>query len=132
MGLSDYFSPAAHEKPLNLLLALAVEHQLILYGLDIYGAFITADIDGPIYSSQPEGLPTKHAAGCVWKLKTTHLIAPTRLLRFPRALFDSLSPHLLSHDTSGRSMSCVCSLAVRIRQKLLFFLHSRGQFRYCL
>jgi hypothetical protein len=31
--LHDYFSPTAHAKTLNLLLALAVEHQFILYGL---------------------------------------------------------------------------------------------------
>ena len=53
--LNDYFSPTAHAKTLNLLLALAVEHQFILYGLDIYGAFITADIDEPVYVSLPKG-----------------------------------------------------------------------------
>ena len=37
--LQDYFSPTAHTKTLNLLLALAVEHNFILFGLDIYGAF---------------------------------------------------------------------------------------------
>ena len=46
--LQDYFSPTAHTKTLNLILALAVEHNFILFGLDIYGAFITADIDEPV------------------------------------------------------------------------------------
>ena len=46
--LQDYFSPTAHSKTLDLLLALAVEHNFILFGLDIYGAFITADIDEPV------------------------------------------------------------------------------------
>ncbi len=61
--LQDYFSPTAHTKTLNLLLALAVQHDFILYGLDIYGAFITADIDEPVYVSLPKGLPTKHGSG---------------------------------------------------------------------
>jgi hypothetical protein len=90
--LHDYFSPTAHAKPLNLLLALAVEHQFILYGLDIYGAFITAEIDDPVYVSLPKGLPTRHGAGRIWKLKKTLY----GLKRSPRAFFDSLSAHLLS------------------------------------
>ena len=57
--LKDYFSPTAHTKTLNLLLALAVEHKFIMYGLDIYGAFITAEIDEPVYVSLPKGLPSK-------------------------------------------------------------------------
>jgi hypothetical protein len=90
--LQDYFSPTAHTKTLNLLLALAVEHNFILFGLDIYGAFITADIDEPVYISLPKGLPTKHGTGRIWKLKKTLY----GLKRSPRAFFDSLSAHLLS------------------------------------
>jgi len=90
--LQDYFSPTAHSKTLNLLLALAVEHNFILFGLDIYGAFITADIDEPVYVSLPKGLPTKHGTGRIWKLKKTLY----GLKRSPRAFFDSLSAHLLS------------------------------------
>ena len=89
--LQDYFSPTAHSKTLNLLLALAVEHNFILFGLDIYGAFITADIDEPVYVSLPKGLPTKHGTGRIWKLKKTLY----GLKRSPRAFFDSLSAHLL-------------------------------------
>jgi hypothetical protein len=90
--LQDYFSPTAHSKTLNLLLALAVEHNFILFGLDIYGAFITADIDEPVYVSLPKGLPTKHGTGRIWKLKKTLY----GLKRSPRAFFDSLSAHLLA------------------------------------
>ena len=90
--LQDYFSPTAHTKTLNLLLALAVEHNFILYGLDIYGAFITAEIDEPVYVSLPKGLPTKQGSGRIWRLKKTLY----GLKRSPRAFFDSLSAHLLS------------------------------------
>ena len=101
--LQDYFSPTAHTKTLNLILALAVEHNFILFGLDIYGAFITADIDEPVYISLPKGLPTKHGTGRIWKLKKTLY----GLKRSPRAFFDSLSAHLLSKGYS-RSANDPC------------------------
>ncbi len=90
--LQDYFSPTAHTKTLNLILALAVDHNFILFGLDIYGAFITADIDEPVYISLPKGLPTKHGTGRICKLKKTLY----GLKRSPRAFFDSLSLHICS------------------------------------
>ena len=99
--LQDYFSPTAHTKTLNLLLALAVEHNFILYGLDIYGAFITAEIDEPVYIYLPKGLPTKHGAGRIWRLKKTLY----GLKRSPRAFFDSLSSHLLSTNVAPSGTS---------------------------
>jgi hypothetical protein len=91
-SLRDYFSPTAHTKTLNLLLAMAVEHNFIMYGLDIYGAFITAEIDEPVYVSLPKGLPIKHGTKRIWKLKKTLY----GLKRSPKAFYDSLSAHLLS------------------------------------
>ena len=35
---------------------LAAQQGLHLYGLDIFGAFITAEIDTPDYVQQPKGL----------------------------------------------------------------------------
>jgi hypothetical protein len=90
--LKDYFSPTAHTKTLNLLLALAVEHKFIMYGLDIYGAFITAEIDEPVYVSLPKGLPIKNGTKRIRKLKKTLY----GLKRSPKAFYDSLSAHLLS------------------------------------
>jgi hypothetical protein len=90
--LKDYFTPTAHTKTLNLLLALAVEHKFIMYGLDIYGAFITAEIDEPVYVSLPKGLPIKNGTKRIWKLKKTLY----GLKRSPKAFYDSLSAHLLS------------------------------------
>ncbi len=54
--LQDSFSIIAHAKTLNLLLALSVEHYFILYDLDTYGAFITAEIDERVYISLLKGL----------------------------------------------------------------------------
>jgi hypothetical protein len=119
-SLQDYFSPTAHTKTLNLLLALAVEHGFILYGLDIYGAFITADIDEPVYVSLPKGLPTKHGAGRIWRLKKTLY----GLKRSPRAFFDSLSTHLLSKGYSRCSNdTCLFFKRTSATEVILFCIH---------
>ena len=52
----DLFSPTVNNKTINLMFALAAQHGLKLRGLDIYGAFITADIDEPVYMQLPKGL----------------------------------------------------------------------------
>ena len=49
-SLRDVFSPTANTKTINLLLALAAQHGMHLYGLDIFGAFITAEIDEPVFN----------------------------------------------------------------------------------
>ena len=40
----DLFSPTINNKTINLMFSLAAQHGLKMRGLDIYGAFITADI----------------------------------------------------------------------------------------
>ena len=118
--LQDYFSPTAHTKTLNLLLALAVEHDFILYGLDIYGAFITADIDEPVYVSLPKGLPTRHGSGRIWRLKKTLY----GLKRSPRAFFDSLSSHLLSKNYSRSSNDpCLFYKRTSATEVIVFCIH---------
>ena len=77
--MQDYFSPTAHTKTLNLLLALAVEHNLILYGLDIYGAFITAEINEPVYISLHKGILTKQRRRCM--VLNGHLVLSLTLSR---------------------------------------------------
>jgi hypothetical protein len=118
--LQDYFSPTAHTKTLNLLLALAVEHNFILFGLDIYGAFITADIDELVYVSLPKGLPTKHGTDRIWKLKKTLY----GLKRSPRTFFDSLSAHLLAKGYL-RSANDPCLFFQRVSptEVIVFCIH---------
>ena len=41
--LRDVFAPTVNTKTINILLAIAAHQGLHLYGLDIFGAFITAD-----------------------------------------------------------------------------------------
>jgi hypothetical protein len=88
----DYYSPTAHSQTLHLLLALAAHFQMSLKGLDIYGAFLTADIDEPVYIQLPKGLPNKWGEGAIFRLHKTLY----GLRRSPRAFYDSLSSYLLS------------------------------------
>jgi hypothetical protein len=88
----DNYSPTAHSQTLHLLLALAAQFQMSLKGLDIYGAFLTADIDEPVYIQLPKGLPNKWGEGAIFRLHKTLY----GLRRSPRAFYDSLSSYLLS------------------------------------
>ena len=64
-----------------------------MYGLDIFGAFITADIDAPVYVQLPKGLnPEDPDDQPIWKLHRTLY----GLKRAPRAFYDQLSAFLLS------------------------------------
>jgi hypothetical protein len=118
--LKDYFSPTAHTKTLNLLLAMAVEHNFIMYGLDIYGAFITAEIDEPVYVSLPKGLPIKHGTKRVWKLKKTLY----GLKRSPKAFYDSLSAHLLLKGyVRSHNDPCLFYRRTSTNELIMFCIH---------
>ena len=73
--LRDVFSPTINSKTINLLLALAAQQGFILYGLDIFGAFITATIDEPVYVQLPSGLTSPDGPPVLWKLLRTHYTA---------------------------------------------------------
>jgi hypothetical protein len=70
--LRDVFAPTVNARTINLVLALAAQQGLQLYGLDIFGAFITAEIDEPVYVQLPKGLdPSNPEAQPIWKLHRT-------------------------------------------------------------
>jgi hypothetical protein len=95
-NLRDVFAPTINSKTINLLLALSAQEGLHLYGLDIFGAFITADIDEPVYVQLPPGLmpPDQDGNPPIWKLKRTLY----GLNRAPKAFYDQLTAFLLRHD----------------------------------
>ena len=62
-SLRDTFAPTVNAKTINMLLALATQTDMILYGLNIFGAFITVDIDEPVYLRLPEHLVPKDTEG---------------------------------------------------------------------
>ena len=52
----ELFSSTINNKTTNLMFVLAAQHGLKIRGLDVYGAFITAFIDSPVYFQLPKGL----------------------------------------------------------------------------
>jgi hypothetical protein len=118
----DVFSPTVNSKTINLLLALAAQQGMILYGLDIFGAFITAEIDEPVYVQLPQSLnlDDPHAPPRIWRLKRTLY----GLNRAPKAFFDQLTAFLLSKGYS-RSAYDPC-LFFKINpdgQRIYFCIH---------
>ena len=89
---------------MNLLLALAAQQGMHLYGLDIFGAFITAEIDEPVYVQLPKGLdPTNPDAQPIWRLRRT-LYGLTGLQKPSPINLHSFSS---TKDTVGQQMICV-------------------------
>jgi hypothetical protein len=69
-------------------LALAAQQGMHLYGLDIFGAFITAEIDEPVYVQLPKGLdPDNPDHQPIWRLRRTLY----GLNRAPKAFYDQLT-----------------------------------------
>ena len=80
---------------INLMLALAAQQGMILYGLDIFGAFITAHIDSPVFVQLPSGVlpPDSEGNPPIWDLRRTLY----GLNRSPKAFYDQLTSHLVDH-----------------------------------
>jgi hypothetical protein len=109
-------------KTINLMLALAAQENLILYGLDITGAFLTADIDDDVYIQLPDGIAEKDAEGNnqIWKLKKTLY----GLNRAPKAFYDELSQHLLNHGYTRSPLDpCLFHKIVSPTRKIFFCVH---------
>ena len=60
------FAPVAGAKSIRIILALAAQHQLKLYQLDVRKAFLNAKLDEDVYMQQPEGFAD--GTDRVWKL----------------------------------------------------------------
>jgi hypothetical protein len=89
----DVYSPTVNTKTINLMLALAAQQGMILYGLDIFGAFITAHIDSPVFVQLPSGVlpPDSEGNPPIWDLRRTLY----GLNRSPKAFYDQLTSHLV-------------------------------------
>jgi len=119
----DLFSPTVNNKTINLMFALAAQQGLKLRCLDIYGAFITADIeaDSPVYMQLPPGLlPDVDNEPPIWKLRKTLY----GLRRSPKAFYDDLSSYLME---SGyvRSANDRCLFHKRLAdgKQIMFCIH---------
>jgi hypothetical protein len=118
--IADNYSPTAHSHTLHLLLALAAQCHMTLKGIDIYGAFLTADIDEPVYIQLPKGLPNKWGDGAIFKLRKTLY----GLKRSPKAFYSSLSAYLISVGYTKYSFDqCLFFKRVNDTDIIMFCIH---------
>jgi len=121
-SLRDTYAPTVNAKTINLILALAAQERMILYGLDITGAFLTADIADEVYIQLPDGISPKDADGNnpIWKLNKTLY----GLNRAPKAFYDNLSKHLISHGYSRSPLDpCLFHKIQPDGRKIIFCVH---------
>ena len=62
----EVFSPVANQVTIRLILAIAVHHDLEIFQFDIKLAFVSSDIDRPVFMKIPKG--AKQTPNKVWKL----------------------------------------------------------------
>jgi hypothetical protein len=121
-SLRDTYAPTVNAKTINLILALAAQERMILYGLDITGAFLTADIADEVYIQLPDGICPKDVDGNnpIWKLNKTLY----GLNRAPKAFYDDLSQHLISHGYSRSPLDpCLFHKLLPDGRKIIFCVH---------
>ena len=98
---TELFSPTASEKSLKLVCALAVVLGLILFGLDVYAAFLIPPIKRNVYVT----LPTQVTEGktVYWKLKKTLY----GLADSPRQFYNHISEILMRNGFCKTDPMCV-------------------------
>ena len=94
-SIRDTYAPTVNAKTVNLILALAAQERMIVYGLDIFGAFLNAEIGETVYLQLPKRLRMYNAQGDehVWALKKSIY----GLNRAPKAFYDTLCAHLIAN-----------------------------------
>ncbi len=117
----DLFSSTINNKTINLMFALAAQHGLQMHGLDIYGAFITAFIESPVYFQLPKGLrPDIHGEPPIWKLKKTLY----GLKRAPKAFYDQLTAYLEEIGyTRSANDRCLFHRRFENGRQIMFCIH---------
>ena len=99
-----------------------MQKYLHLYGLDIFGAFVTATIDDPVCVQLPPGLvpPDEDGNPSIWRLKRTR----NDLNRAPKAFYDQLTHHLVSHAyTRSAHDPCLFYRLYPDGRKIYFCIH---------
>jgi len=119
--IRDTYAPTVNAKTINLMLALSAQECMILYGLDVTGAFLNADIGETVYIELPERLRPRTAAGeeQVWQLKKTLY----GLNRAPKAFYDDMATHLLSHDYKRSPLDPCLFHKIAGGRKIIFCVH---------
>ena len=119
--IRDTYAPTVNAKTINLMLALSAQERMILYGLDVTGAFLNADIGEAVYIELPERLRPRTTAGeeQVWRLKKTLY----GLNRAPKAFYDDMATHLLSHGYKRSPLDPCLFQKITEGRKIIFCVH---------
>jgi hypothetical protein len=103
----ELFSPTASDKALKLVCALAVILGLILFGLDVYGAFLIPPIKRNVYVTLP--LQVTDGKPVYWKLKKTLY----GLADSPRQFYEHISATLMRNGYN-KTMADPCVFIKRV------------------
>jgi hypothetical protein len=117
----DTYAPTVNAKTINLILALSAQENMILYGLDVTGAFLNADIGEAVYIELPERLRPRTAEGeeQVWRLKKTLY----GLNRAPKALYDDVATHLIAQGHKRSPLDPCLFHKINAGRKIIFCVH---------
>jgi hypothetical protein len=103
----DYYSPTVDHATINLMFALAASYGYHIHGLDIYGAFITSNLDDPnVYIQLPPGIVEKDCDGNdpIWRL----LKSLYGLRCAPKIFYLSIALYLIEHCGMTQSKMDPC------------------------
>ena len=113
----DTYAPTVNAKTINLMLALSAQERLILYGLDVTGAFLNADIGETVYIELPDRLRPNERTGMapkedpVWIEESSKGLLRRHGSSPPRSRIQALSsrPMSLPQDHLGAKDHLLCS-----------------------
>jgi len=90
----ETFAPVARLEAIRLLLSYAVNHDIILYQMDVTSAFLNGVIEEEVFVKQPLGFEDLKHPDHVYKLKKSLY----GLKQAPIAWYDRLSNFLIKND----------------------------------
>src|SRR5580765_7828591 len=96
---TETFAPVARLEAIRLLISFSVNHNIILYQMDVKSAFLNGYISEEVYVHQPPGFESSNHPEKVFKLKKSLY----GLKQAPRAWYERLSNFLLENKfTRGK------------------------------
>ena len=91
---TETFAPVSRLEAIRLLLSYAVNHDIILYQIDVKSAFLNEVISEEVFVKQPHGFEDLKYPDHVYKLKKSLY----GLKQAPRAWYDRLSNFLIKNN----------------------------------
>ena len=93
IDFNETYAPVVRMETIKTVLALAVQHQLPVFQLDIKSAFLNRELEEEVYVEQPQGYVIKGQEDKVYRLRK----ALYGLKQAPRAWNNNIENYLLQH-----------------------------------